>query len=78
MKFNRKIIYASIFIAIILPTYFYFKFLLTDNVDKPMEAGVIGFLFSFIVSVFIFTANIKTVNFLRKKFPWDKKFLALC
>jgi two-component system, LytTR family, sensor kinase len=74
MKFNRKIIYASIFIAIILPTYFYFKFLLTDNVDKPMEAGVIGFLFSFIVSVFIFTANIKTVNFLRKKFPWDKKF----
>ncbi|MCK4637860.1 MAG: histidine kinase, partial [Bacteroidales bacterium] len=74
MKFNKKIIYASILIAIIIPTYFYFKFLLTDDVDKPIKAGAIGFLFSFTVSVLIFIANIKTVNFLRKIFPWDKNF----
>ena len=74
MKFNRKIIYACILIAIILPIYFYFKFLFIDDVDKPLKAGAIGFLFSFTVSILIFTANIKTVNFLRKNFPWDKKF----
>jgi len=74
MKFNKKIIYASILIAIIIPAYFYFRFLLIDDVDKPIKAGAIGFLFSFTVSVLIFTANIKTINFLRDKFPWDKNF----
>ncbi len=74
MKFNKKIIYASILIAIIIPTYFYFKFLFIDDLDKPIKAGAIGFLFSFTVAVSIFLVNIKTVNFLRKKIPWDKNF----
>lgn len=75
MKFNKKILIASIFIAIIIPTYFYFKFLLIDDVDKPIKAGAIGFLFSFTVSVLIFFVNIKTINFLRRKYPWgDSKF----
>jgi len=74
MKFNKKIIYGSILIAIILTSYFYFKFLFIDDIDKSLIAGAISFLFSFTVSVLIFIANIKTVNFLREKFPWDKKF----
>jgi len=50
IKFNRKVLIACIFIAIIIPTYFYVRFLFVDDVDKPMKAGTIGFLFSFIVS----------------------------
>ncbi len=75
IKFNRKVLIACIFIAIIIPTYFYVRFLFVDDVDKPMKAGGIGFLFSFLVAVSIFTVNIKIFNWLQRKFPWDKKLV---
>ncbi|MCD4833089.1 MAG: histidine kinase [Bacteroidales bacterium] len=74
MKFNKKILIACIVIALLMPAFFYLKFYLTDN-NKPMHNIALGMLYSFIVSVSIFTVNIKIFNWLRLKFPWDKKFI---
>lgn len=74
MKFNRKILIASIVIALIIPSYFYARFYLTGD-NKPLHNITIGCLYSFLVSVSIFTVNIKVFNWLRRKFPWDKKLI---
>ena len=74
MKFNRKILIACIVIALLIPAYFYLKFYLTDD-NRPLHNITIGFLYSFIVSVSIFTVNIKIVNWLQRIFPWDKKLI---
>ena len=74
MKFNRKILIACIVIAILIPSYFYLKFYLTSD-NRPVHNIAIGFLYSFIVAVSIFAVNIKTFNWLRRKFPWDKKLI---
>ncbi len=72
MKFNKKILIACIIIALLIPAFFYLKYYLTDE-NKPMHNITIGVLYSFIVSVSIFTVNIKVFNLLRRKFPWEKK-----
>jgi sensor histidine kinase YesM len=74
MKFNRKILIASIVIALIIPTFFYLKYYLTGD-NKPLHNITTGFLYSFLVSVSIFAVNIKVFNWLRRKFPWDKKLI---
>lgn len=40
-----------------------------------MHNITIGVLYSFLVSVSIFAVNIKVFNWLRRKFPWDKKLI---
>ena len=74
MKFNKKIIFACIFIAILIPLYMQLKFLLM-NESRSLGYRGTGIIFSFIVSVSIFSVNIKTIDFLRKKYPWDKQFI---
>ncbi|MCD4795391.1 MAG: histidine kinase, partial [Bacteroidales bacterium] len=73
IKFNRKILIACIIIALIIPLFFYLKFYLGDK--KPAHNLISGYLYSFIVSVSIFTVNIKTFNWIQKKFPGDKKLI---
>ena len=72
MKFNRKILIACIIIALLVPAFFYLKFYLTGE-NKPLHNIITGWLYSFIISVSIFTVNIKTFNWLQRKFPWEKK-----
>ena len=72
MKINKQVIVASIIIAILLPAFFYTKFLLSGD-NKPMHNMGAGFIYSFIVSISIFMINIRTYNFLRKKYRKDKK-----
>ena len=72
MKFNRKILFACIIIAFLIPAFFYLKFYLTDE-NKPMHNITIGVLYSFIVSVSVFIVNIKTFNWLRRKYSWERK-----
>ena len=72
IKFNRKILIACIIIALIIPAFFYLNFYLTGD-NKPMHNIMTGVLYAFIVSVSIFTVNIKIFNWLRRKFPWGKK-----
>ena len=74
MKFNRKILIACIAIAIVIPAFFYLKFYLTSD-NRPLHNIITGFLYAFIVSVSIFAVNIKTFNWLRRKFPWNKKLI---
>ncbi len=74
MKFNKGILITCIAIAILIPAYFYLRFYLTSD-NRPVHNYGIGILYSFIVSVSIFTVNIKTYNWLRRKFPWDKKLI---
>ncbi|MEA3495195.1 MAG: histidine kinase, partial [Bacteroidota bacterium] len=72
MKFNKKILLACIAIALLIPAFFYLKFHFIGS-NKPIHNMHIGVLYSFVVSVLIFTVNIKTFNWLQRKFPWDKK-----
>lgn len=74
MKFNKKILIACIIIAILIPLYFHFKFILTGE-TRPVEDRGAVVLYAFIVSVSIFMINIRTINFLRRKIPWDKKYI---
>ena len=74
IKFNRKILIACIVIALIIPSYFYLNFYLTSD-NRPVHNIVVGFLYSFIVAVSIFAVNIKTFNWLRRKFPWDTRLI---
>ena len=74
MKFNKKILIACIVIALLIPAFFYLKYFLTDE-NKPVHNIGVGVLYSFIVSVSIFTVNIKTFNWLRRKFPRDKELI---
>jgi len=74
MKFNWKILIACIAIALIIPAFFNLKFFLTSD-NRPLHNITTGILYSFIVSVSIFAVNIKTFNWLRRKFPWDKKLI---
>jgi len=74
MKFNRKILIACIVIAIIIPAYFYTKFYLTGD-NRPLHNITIGWLYSFLVAVSIFTVNIKVFNWLHRKFPGEKKLI---
>jgi len=71
MTFNRKVLIACIAIAILIPAFFYMKFHLVEG-NKPIHNIVIGVLYSFIVSVSIFTVNLKTFNWVHRKFPLDK------
>ena len=72
MKFNKKILIACIAIAILIPAFFYLKYFLTGD-NKPVHNIIAGILYSFIVSVSVFTVNFKFFNWLQRKFPWDKK-----
>ncbi|MCK4663191.1 MAG: histidine kinase [Bacteroidales bacterium] len=74
MKFNKKIIFACIFIAILIPLYFHIQYFLSGE-QKALSYRGIGFIFSFVVSVLIFSVNLKTLDFLRRKYPWDKKLV---
>jgi len=74
IKFNRKILIACIVIALLIPAYFCLNYYLTSD-NRPVHNIAIGFLYTFIVSVTIFTVNIKTFNWLRRKFPRDKKLI---
>ena len=72
MKFNRKILIACIVIAILIPLYFHIQFLLSGE-QKALEYRGVGVVYAFIVSVLIFIVNLKTLDFLRRKYPWNKK-----
>jgi len=74
IKFNRKILIACIVIALLVPSYFYLNFYLTSD-NRPVHNIAVGFLYSFIVAVSIFAVNIKTFNWLRRKFPWDTRLI---
>ena len=74
MKFNKTTLIACILIALIIPAFFYLKLHLIGN-SRHMNNMLIGFLYSFVVSVSIITVNLKTFNWLHRKFPGNKKLI---
>lgn len=73
IKFNKKILLACIIIALLIPPFFFLKFHISGE-SKPMNHILVGFLYSFIISVSVFVVNIKTVNWCHRLFSGEKKF----
>ncbi len=71
LKKNKYVIIASIAIAIIVPLYFFIR----SSVVKVAEAEgpLAAIIYSFLVSISIFSVNIKTIRLLQVKYPWGSK-----
>ena len=74
MKFNRRILLACFIISILIPLFFKLNFYFNDG-SVPAHSIILGWGYAFSIGVVIFAVNIRTYNWLHRKYPWDKRLI---
>lgn len=70
-KKQRTILWVSLAVAVVLTAHFSY-IIYTSNTPLVPVMGIFGLTFSFSVTYLIFSGNIRILDYLQRRYPWQK------